>query len=149
MKPDTRYYRWLRNGLGGAVVMAALYFFSLHSYILFHSIAEIFSVIVAVGIFIIAWNSRRLIDNNYFVFIGIAFLFLGIVDLFHTLAYKGMGVFPEYGANLATQLWLVTRYLESVSFFLAPLFIRRRLNSYYMFFGYGLAVVLLMASIFY
>jgi hypothetical protein len=91
-------------------VLLGLYVTSLYSYLLFHSLAEIFSVIIAVGVFAIAWNSRRFLENNYLLFLGVAFLFVGLIDLLHTLAYKGMGVFPGFGANLPTQLWIAARY---------------------------------------
>ena len=81
------------------VVLTGLYLTSLYSYLLFHSLSEIFSVVVAWGIFMIAWNSRQFLDNNYFLFVGIAYLFVGGVDLLHTLAYKGMGVFQGSDAN--------------------------------------------------
>ncbi|MEK6698478.1 MAG: MASE3 domain-containing protein [Nitrospirota bacterium] len=75
------------------VILGLLYLASQYSYLLFHSIAEIFSVVVAFGIFMLAWNSRRFLDNNALLFIGIAYLFVGMIDILHTLAYKGMGVF--------------------------------------------------------
>ena len=140
---------WYLAILAGALVFLGLYLSSLYHYLLFHSIAEVFSVVVAFGIFIIVWNSRRLLDNSYFIFIGIAFLFIGILDLVHTLAYTGMGVFPEYGTNLATQLWIVTRSFQSLSLLIAPLLIGRRLKVNFMFLGYGLAIALLLVSIFY
>jgi PAS domain S-box-containing protein len=140
---------WYLSILVCAVIFAGLYFASLYSYLLFHSIAEIFSIMVAFSIFVIAWNARRLLDNSYFIFIGIAFLFVGLLDLAHTLAYSGMGVFPEYGTNLATQLWVVARYLQSLSLLLAPLFIGRRLKVNWLLLGYGLVTALLLVSIFY
>jgi len=48
-----------------AIVLLGLYLTSLPSYLLFHGLAEIFSVVVAFGIFSVAWNSRRFMDNNY------------------------------------------------------------------------------------
>jgi PAS domain S-box-containing protein len=140
---------WYLSILAFAVIFTGLYFASLYSYLLFHSIAEIFSIMVAFSIFVIAWNARRLLDNSYFIFIGIAFLFVGLLDLAHTLAYSGMGVFPEYGTNLATQLWVVARYLQSLSLLLAPLFIGRRLKVNWLLLGYGLVTALLLVSIFY
>ena len=82
--------------IGGAASLLILYFLSRQNYLLFHSIVEIFSIVIAFAIFAIAWNSRRLIDNNYFVFIGIAFLFVAGLDVFHTLAYKGMWSFSKF-----------------------------------------------------
>jgi PAS domain S-box-containing protein len=133
----------------GVLVLFGLYRTSSYSYLLFHSLAEIFSIVVACGIFMIAWNSRRFLDNTYLLFIGIAYLFVGGLDLIHTLAYKGMGVFEGYGTNLPTQLWIAARYVESLSLLIAPLFLRRRLNVNSVFLGYALATSLLLGSIFY
>ena len=85
------------------LVLFALYLTSLYSYLLFHSIAEVFTVVVMGSIFVLAWNTRLWMENGYFLFLGIAFLLVGLIDFLHALAYKGMGVFPEYDANLATQ----------------------------------------------
>jgi class 3 adenylate cyclase len=127
----------------------SLYLMSLYSYLLFHSLAEIFSIIVACGIFMLAWNSRRIIDNNYLLFVGIAYLFIGGMDLVHTLAYKGMGVFEGDTANLGIQLWIATRYLESLSLLAAIFFLRRKFSPWMVFIGYMIAVSLLMLSVFY
>jgi PAS domain S-box-containing protein len=140
---------WYLSILVGAALFTALYFASRYNYLLFHSIAEIFSILVAFSIFIIAWNARRLLDNSYFIFIGIAFLFIGLLDLAHTLAYTGMGVFPDYGTNLATQLWISARYLQGLSLLIAPLLIGRRLRVNWLMAGYGLVTALLLTSIFY
>ena len=112
----------------GALLLLGLYGASLHSYLLFHCLAETFSVVIACSIFVLAWNSRHLIDNPYLVFMGIAFLSIGALDFLHTLAYKGMGVFPGYGANLATQLWIAARYLQSISFLAAPWLMKRKVH---------------------
>ena len=133
----------------GVLVLFGLYLTSRHSYLLFHSLTEIFSIVVAYGIFVLTWNSRRFIDNSYILFLGIAYLFIGTIDLVHMLAYKGMGVFPEYGGNLATQLWIAARYLQSISFLAAPLFLGRKLNPLLVFFGYMVVTSLLFLSIFY
>lgn len=135
--------------IAGILVFLGLYLASLYSYLLFHSLAEIFSIVVAYGIFMVAWNSRRFLDNHYFLFIGIAYLFVGGLDLIHTLAYKGMGVFEGYETNLPTQLWIAARYMGSLSLLLAPFFLRRRLKINYVFLGYALVTFLLLMSIFY
>jgi signal transduction histidine kinase len=132
----------------GVLVLSGLYLTNLYSYLLFHSLAEIFSIVVACSIFMFAWNSRRFLDNTYLLFIGIAYLFIGALDLTHTLAYKGMGVFAGYGANLPTQLWIAARYVESLSLLTAVFFLGRKLRADLAFLGYGLAISLLLGSIF-
>jgi len=135
--------------LWGALVLLGLYLTSLYSYLLFHGLAEIFSIVVACGIFMVAWNSRRFLDNNYLLFVGIAYLFIAFLDLIHTLAYEGMGVFPGYATNLPAQLWIAARYTESLSLLIGPFFIGRKLRTTFVFASYGTAVVLLLSSIFY
>ena len=41
-----------------AAVFLGLYLLSLYSYLLFHSLAEIFSIVVGCGLFLVAWNVR-------------------------------------------------------------------------------------------
>jgi PAS domain S-box-containing protein len=145
----TRQSRWYISALVGALVLIGLYLSSLYSYLLFHNLAEIFSIIVAVAIFIVVWNSRRFAENSYFLFLGIAFLFIGFLDLLHTLAYPGMMIFPEHGTNTAAQLWVSARYIQSLSLLIAPLLIERKLRARFIFPIYGLVCALVVASIFY
>ena len=131
------------------LILVGFYMVSLHSYLLFHCIVEIFSVCVAFSIFMVVWNSRFFVKNGYLLFIGIAYLFIGILDLTHTLAYEGMGVFPKYGSNLATQLWISARYMESASLLIAPFFLRHRLKVQIALPVYLLMFIGLLLSIFY
>ena len=134
---------------GILLFLGGLYFTSLYNYLLFHSIAEVFSIVVAFGIFLVAWNSRRFLENNYLLFAGFAFPFVASLDLLHTLGYKGMGVFQGYGTNLPTQLWIAARYLESISLLIAPMFLGRPFNIKTIFLTYTGVVTLLLVSIFY
>ena len=127
------------------VICGGLYLASLYSYTLFHSIAEIFSIIIASSLFLIAWNTRHLTKSNYILFLGIALLFAGIVDLAHTLAYPGMGIFQGFDTNLPTQLWIIARYMQSLSLLAAPWFIDRKLNLRAVF-GVYLSVTFLLSA---
>lgn len=132
----------------GIVSLIGLYIISRYSYPAFHTIAELFSIIIGFSLFMLIWNSRRIIDNNYLVFIGIAYLFVACFDLIHTLAYKKIDLFIGYGTNLPTQLWIAARYLESLSLLAAPFFIRGKLKSGWILAGYAALTSLLLAAIF-
>lgn len=140
-----RKYNWI---FGGIIVLTSILLSRLYNFLLFHSLAELFSIVIAIGIFIVAWNSRRYLDNNYLLFLGIAYLFIGAIDTVHTLAYKGMGVFPEYDANLPTQLWIMARYMESTSLLIAPFFLNKKIRLNLIFAIYLAISVLLLGSIF-
>jgi signal transduction histidine kinase len=135
--------------LAGIIVVIVLYAVSLYHYLVFHSLIEMFCVVVAWGIFMVAWNSRHLLENNYLLFLGIAYPFIGLLDLLHTLSYKGMGVFPGFDSNLPTQLWIATRYIESLTLLIAPVFLGKKLRHGAVFAAYGFLVTLLLASIFF
>lgn len=129
--------------LGGLCVI------SNYNYLLFHVLVELVAIAIAWGVFLIAWNARRFLANNYLLFLGIAYLFIGGMDLVHTLAYKGMGVFQGIGANEPTQLWIAARYMESSSLLIAPVFFRVRLRPGLAFLAFTLTFTLVIASIFF
>ncbi len=140
-----------RNALavaGALAVLAGLYLASRFSYLLFHSLAELFSIIVACSIFVIVWNTRRVLESSYLLFVGVAYLFVAALDLLHTLAYTGMGVFPGGGTDLPTQLWIAARYLESLSLLLATFFVGRRLRLHLLLLGYAVVFTVGVVVIF-
>lgn len=140
-----------RNIIVASIILAGvygLYASSQYSYLLFHSLTEIFSIVIAVSIFLLSWNARRFLLNDYILFVGVSQLFVGLIDILHTLSYLGMNIFVGYDANLPTQLWIAARYWQSLSFFFAILFINRKLKPGYLFIFYIFILTLLLASIF-
>lgn len=133
--------------LAGAL-LGGLYYISRQHYLLFHSLAEMFSIAIACAIFIIGWNSRQYLANSYLLLLGIAYLFVAGIDLLHTLAYRGMGVFAESGTNRPTQLWIAARFLESLSLVLAPALLHRKVRARWVVAGYTVVTAGLVLSIF-
>ncbi len=131
------------------VILAGLYASSLYNYLLFHTLAELFSIIVAGAIFTTTWNVRRLLDNDYLLFLGIAYLFVGVLDLFHTMGYTGMPIFPGRGTDLPAQIWIAARYMESISLLISPLFIARKCNTRLVLSVYFGAAIFVLASTLY
>ena len=128
--------------------LSALFLASRYSYLLFHTLAELVVIVVAVGVFVVAWPTRRLQSTGHLLFLGIAYLFVAGMDVAHTLAYKGMGVFVGIDANTPTQLWIAMRYLLSLTYLAAPLFLTRQVRPGRTFAIYGVVTGLLLASIF-
>jgi len=131
------------------VLLVSLYFTTFVNYLLFHTLAEIFSIIVAGSFFMITWNSKNFIKNPYLLFIGIAYLFIAFLDLLHTLSYKGMPIFTDYDFY-ANQLWIGARYMESMTLFLAFFFLNsnKQFKPERLFLIYTLITTFLVASIF-
>jgi hypothetical protein len=129
-------------------LVLALCLVRLHSHLLFHGVVEIFTIAVACAIFFFAWHARRFFDNHYVLLIGIASLFIGVMDSLHALAYRGMRVLPGDDANLPTQLWIAGRWVQSLTFLAAPLFLRRKLNPGLALGVYAVCAGLAVAAVF-
>lgn len=106
--------------------LVGLWILSQHNYLLFHVIVELFSVAVACGVFFVAWHTRPFLASHYLPLLGIGFLHVALLDTLHAIAYKGMGVFTDHGANLATQLWIAGRGMETLTIVAALLGLRWR-----------------------
>ncbi|MBN1265237.1 MAG: diguanylate cyclase [Anaerolineales bacterium] len=118
------------------------------SFLLFHSLVELFSICIAAATFLIVWNTRDQIDNPYLLFLGIALLPIASLDLLHTLSYKGMNVLPFGDSNLPTQLWIAARSLEACVLLLAPFLIHHSLRSRSLLILFVSILVLILGLIF-
>jgi signal transduction histidine kinase len=102
-----------------------LYLVSLQQYLLFHTLVELVAVAVAWALFLVSWNTRKHSVESGFFPLGTGYLFVGILDLLHTLAYEGLAVLPGGGAGMATQYWIAARWTE-VAALLSCLVMSRR-----------------------
>ena len=75
--------------------------------------------------------------------VGISYIFIGALDLLHTLTYRGMNMI------LANQFWVATRMIEALTILTGLLLIKRnkKLNSDLVFLGYFLVSLLIIFSI--
>lgn len=113
-----------RTVLSVIVVSALVLVFDMvvQNYLLFHVLAEFFAICILVTLFTITWNANNFLRSGYLTFIGIGGLFIGILDLMHTLTYTGMDIIPSpiYYAN---QFWVATRLFESLMILLGFTFV--------------------------
>ncbi|RJR29911.1 MAG: GAF domain-containing protein [Desulfobacteraceae bacterium] len=154
IEPDEKEIQGIRSAqyrykalLLWAAPLPFLYLISRYNYNLFHGIVDGASIVIAASVFMIIWTARRLLDNDYLLFVGISFLFFSFLDLLHVVGNKDMGVFPEYG-NLGPALYIASRYVLSISLLIAPFFLTRKLNSGLAFASYSLVTSFILLSIF-
>lgn len=141
----SRYYRTTFS----IICLVLIFTCSIHSgYMLFHTLVELFSIVVAFAVFIVAWNTRDMQDNKYLHLVGISYLFIGALDLLHTLSFKGMNIIPLPGYP-ANQFWVATRLMEAATFLAGFLIIgrKRKLNTELVFLFYFVVSLLIAASI--
>lgn len=89
----------------------------IHHYLVFHNIAESFSIMVSLSIFGIGWFSYPQSRDRKALFLSCAFLTIGILDGMHTLGYAGMPDFITVNsANKSTQFWITARLFTALAF---------------------------------
>ena len=86
-------------------------------YLVFHNIAEFFSVMVSISIFGVGWFTYDHSKDRHILFLGAAFLAIGLMDFMHTLGYAGMPPFiTPNSANKSTQFWIAVRLFTASAF---------------------------------
>jgi hypothetical protein len=148
MRQSANYARPLASAAAWTAILGGLYLTTFYSFHLFHSLAEIFSIVVACGIFMVAWNTRGFGQNYIQLFLGVAYLFVAVLDLLHLLTYQGMGAFPGLGPDPPIQFWIAARYLEALSLVAAPLLGRRGLPAGWLLAGYGALTAAVVLAVF-
>jgi PAS domain S-box-containing protein len=126
-----------RNWLLPAALVAVLAGVGVGNYLLFHILAELFAVIVAVLLFAVAWQTYPFSRNGFLMVLACGYFWVGMADLVHALVYKGMGIFDVASANPATQLWLAARYGQSILLLAAPFFVGRAVRRSRLFIAFG------------
>ncbi len=87
------------------------------SYLVFHNIAEFFSVMVSLSIFGVGWFTYDQSRNRHTLFLSCAFLAIGLMDFLHTLSYTGMPAFITPNSPLkSTQFWIAVRMYSALAF---------------------------------
>lgn len=111
----------------GVVLLALLYLARLHSYLLFHTLAEIVFIVVCLSVLVMAWSLRQFLDDDFAVFLGVALVVVAALHIVHVVDYPGLGLISG-SPDPPTQVWLGARLLLGGSFIVATLFIGRRLR---------------------
>ena len=134
--------------------LGTLVLISRYNYPLFHTLAELISIVIAWSLFILAWNTRRYTSDDTLVLMGIGIFLTSLIDLVHTLAYSGLNLFPGYTADLPTQSWIAARYVQSLSLLAVSMRMQRpsyplqRLTAPVALAAGALLVAVLLAAIF-
>lgn len=133
---------------GYAAVLIAAFYIGTKSFLVFHTAVEIACSIIAFTMAVIAINTHKMRSDNRIIFLGMAYGFVGVFDVIHTFAYKGMGFLVSNSGNLPTQLWIIARYMESISLLIISMFPNKRFKLRRAFPIYLAFSVVLLLSIF-
>ena len=127
----------------------SIYFLNYFNQPLFHTVVELFAIIIFCGIFIIGWNSRKYQQDSFFLTIGISSLFIASLDFIHTIIYPGLGIFEGNILNISIQFWIVARFMQAFSILLAFIMLNRNVNPLLMLFSYFVMTLIFSFLIFF
>lgn len=109
-----------------------LTFFTALIYIIFsdnfhfwHLVLEIVPISISITIFMLFWNSKDQITNNFWRVHGIGFLFIAILDFLHAATFIGVSV-ADYSPDLQLKYWIVGRFYFAFTFLIALFFKDRK-----------------------
>ncbi|MGI6777942.1 MAG: MASE3 domain-containing protein [Acetivibrionales bacterium] len=114
------------------------------AYLSWHTMFELSSILVSFSVFITSYYTYRQTKNLRLIFLGAVFLFMGLVDMFHTLSYKGMPAFfinDSCCANRATTFWIISRLVGSAGILIATLIPKNKESSINKFLFAGGSIV--------
>jgi len=129
-------------------VLVILAVVSRYSFLLFHTLAELFFIMMAVSVAVVAWVLREYLDDDFSLLLGAALVTTGTLRMVHAIDFSGMVVISSPDPNQATQLWVAAVYLLSVSLAVSPLFIGRRVRLSAVVAVYGGATAAVLLSIY-
>ena len=118
------------------------------SFTVFHTLVEVFSVFIGFTAMTVATTTTQFTNNQFIVFISITAGWCAGLDLTHILVYKGMNLIPGAGGNESTQLWISARFLQALSFLIAPLFFRHTLKIWIINLVYGFITSCILIAVF-
>lgn len=116
-------------------VFLVLQILSFENFRLFHSLTEIFTILLAFSIFLVAWNTRRFFDNSFFSFLGVTYLFSGLFKIAHLLTVDDSGIIRIFPDDVSMQFWIASRCIECTGLLISVLLINNNLKMYPMIFG--------------
>ncbi len=130
------------------IASAFLIIIAQYNFLAFHTLAELFAIIVSFIMFAFAWSTKHFIRNNFLLFLACGYFWIGSLDLLHTLTYKGMDMITHDHGNVAVQFWIGTRYLEAFTLLLAPFAVNKTISPVRLFFGFGVISLVLSMLVF-
>lgn len=133
---------------GPCAVSLVLVALAQYNFLAFHTLAELFAIVISYVMFALSWSTRDFSKNNFLLFLACGYFWIGSLDLIHTFVYKGMNVIVEGNGNLSVQFWIATRYSEALLLLAAPFAATKQQSGYLLMTVFGVIALVLTASIF-
>lgn len=122
--------------------------------LLFHAIVENYNCMISFGIFVIILNTYRFSKNNFLLFLGVGYIFVGLANILHIFSYPGFTlIFQKDNANLTVQFCVAAKYIETFTWLVSTILLYKTVKNFrdnFILMSYigGFAMILLFVSYF-
>lgn len=114
-----------------------------NNYVAIHSFLEIICIAISVTIFLYGIKKYSTTRSNRLLLLTFTFLIVGIIDLFHTLSFKGMPFFiTASSVQKATWFWVSARVIQSFLMLSLILLPDRKLKRDYRVVTFAIGIIL-------
>ncbi len=101
--------------------------------LLFHLLAEFFSILMAMIIFVVTWRAYSLSRNHFLLCLGCGYFWVGLLELLHILIFLEILVNPlGITVHQVACFWIAGRSLEALLLLVAPVLFQRSFPCRYM-----------------
>jgi signal transduction histidine kinase/CheY-like chemotaxis protein len=134
------------------VALSGLTVARFYSYPLFHTLAELFAIVIGCAIFVLAWNARHLHRAGWLTVLGVGLLAASVLSLAHTVVYPDLGLLKlseEQVRNMSVGLFTSARLVAVGSMVAAALIWTRPVHGRVVLALYTTLTTLLLMAVFY
>ncbi|MFT5660164.1 MAG: PAS domain S-box-containing protein [Sulfurimonas sp.] len=116
-------------------------------HVLFHSLAEMFSILFGFMMIVIVFHTYQFTKNNFILYLGLGYFWVSMLDVMHMLTYPEVSIIEIENPNIMLTFWIAARFLEAFILFSA-IFVNFHTISkvkVFILFGLGTAIVNILA----
>lgn len=117
--------------------------------LLFHTLAELFSIFVGLLMLVVVLNTQHFVRNNFLIYLGVGYFSISVLDALHAFTIKGIPFFNIVDGEITLHFWIYSRLFEACLLLSAPLLLTRQLNVRLMIFVTAILVSIITLASFY
>jgi len=142
---------FLNKNIDSLFFIIGLFFLNYFGYknnLLFHTIAELYTITIASAMFASFWVIRERIDDGFFSIISIGLLFVALADLLHTFSIPDLEIINSASHNQSLQFWISARFIQGLTFLIAPSFSQKKASNSIIFTFFSISITIIFLFIF-
>ena len=131
------------------IIISLSIILSFYSFRLFHISIQIYSIIISFIIFIIVLNTHQIIANNYYMFLGIVFGFIGAAEFIHTINFEGINSYLFLTSQMCSSIAFISRFTLALALMISFFFINKKVKLTKIISGVTIYFLICLGAVYY